>query len=601
MAIKDNEKLISIYDEIKKKYNNILNSAKLNENEKINEISTLLKKENTQEYIILGYLKMMENKYQKEEFIKSLKNYECCISEQHFNLNFNKYFTKISSFKKIKSFLEDINNYRLILNFEDKILFLNNIFNLNPIKFIPKLPILYKINPELYLDTLYYLLIKQIKSKKEQYIEEVQTNKDYLDMYNKFSKLKENIESNSEKKKTHYDIIIKYLPLLYNNFSTYIDNYSIFISNVYKNFCIKFNNENVISNDINLFTDFIFFLINYNFEETTKGFIEIWNDSFVEKTYLELKEIVKNYSNKKYSYELENDTIIIKDINFNQTKKIKINNINNYSIEYLLTDFNLFQGSINEFILDKYLKINKYNENLFIRLSWKNFSIYLLKILSSNVINIVAKKICEKQYYNFFNESDLLNIINNIRYFLFDSDFSGYTKGRVLFIYLRTTIYYKNVDNNLNKLFNLANYVIVSIHEIVGHLNIRIQNYLGQKEYLSPKPEKGSDYANSRNKESGEYIEEQLFDRILESLTIKEILFILDIKNYNFNEFKNNFLKCNNEDIEVSNELNEILKIYGIDISKINTRSKKKYRLLKINNNILEVPSRHPLNYDFDD
>ena len=38
MAIKDNEKLISIYDEIKKRYNNILNSEKLNENEKINEI-----------------------------------------------------------------------------------------------------------------------------------------------------------------------------------------------------------------------------------------------------------------------------------------------------------------------------------------------------------------------------------------------------------------------------------------------------------------------------------------------------------------------------------------------------------------------------------
>ena len=78
------------------------------------------------------------------------------------------------------------------------------------------------------------------------------------------------------------------------------------------------------------------------------------------------------------------------------------------------------------------------------------------------------------------------------------------------------------------------------------------------------------------------------------------MLYILDLKNYNcdFEIFKKKFMRCNDEKIDISNELNIILNLYEINISKININDSNKYRLLRnINNNTMLVPSRHPLNY----
>ena len=94
-----------------------------------------------------------------------LSYYQCCIQEETFNSNFGNYFKKISAFQKFINLFKNLNKLFIIEDIEEKIFYFNDNFIFNPIKYIPKLPILYKINEELYLETLYNLLIKEIKKK----------------------------------------------------------------------------------------------------------------------------------------------------------------------------------------------------------------------------------------------------------------------------------------------------------------------------------------------------------------------------------------------------------------------------------------------------
>ena len=340
--------------------------------------------------------------------------------------------------------------------------------------------------------------------------------------------------------------------------------------------------------------------MNFNFEKNQKYYIEIWNESLIEKTNIQIQKELKELSNNILKYQLEGNTIIVNNIKLKKKRQIKFDNVNNYCMKLIIQNFDLINENPSKFMLNKYLKINKYPQNIFIKLSWNNYVSYLSKIMTSKVINSIASKIYDKENYNIFNEKDIRYILENSRYFIFDSDFTGYTKGRLLLVYIKGILYYDNFNENLNKLFNLTVNIIINIHEINGNLNLRIQNFLYKKKYTSPKTLKGTQYAQNRNKESGEYIEEQLFGRVLEILTIKEMLYILDLKNYNcdFEIFKKKFMRCNDEKIDISNELNIILNLYEINISKININDSNKYRLLRnINNNTMLVPSRHPLNY----
>ena len=56
--------------------------------------------------------------------------------------------------------------------------------------------------------------------------------------------------------------------------------------------------------------------------------------------------------------------------------------------------------------------------------------------------------------------------------------------------------------------------------------------------------------ARSRGKESGEYLHVKLFGKLLKKLTINELCFIFNIKNYSEENYKNftiNFSNYNNE------------------------------------------------------
>ena len=73
---------------------------------------------------------------------------------------------------------------------------------------------------------------------------------------------------------------------------------------------------------------------------------------------------------------------------------------------------------------------------------------------------------------------------------------------------------------------------ITKEHEILGHINIRLQKYVLKREVNSSVVDSGTS-SNEENKihESGEYIEKLLYGRTITEMSYNEILFILDRNN----------------------------------------------------------------------
>jgi len=248
-------------------------------------------------------------------------------------------------------------------------------------------------------------------------------------------------------------------------------------------------------------------------------------------------------------------------------------------------------------------------EKLYIRKIWNHWEQFLIKLFSSNVVNSLFIKIFEntiegkklKPHY-FINEDEIKLIINNIRYYIFKSNFHGITMGKNLSIYINGDPYFIQNNALLSKIAFLSNNVQSNLHEIIGHLNIRFQYYLSKdKRYTSPKPPKPSKEAKSRKgKESGEFIEQLLFGLPNGSLELVQMLYILDIKNYDkdIDTFRKDFLEYEDrEDYDISPEFKDFLSKLDIKSSQINFKSKnplffiQRHKYENTNNNY----SRHPL------
>jgi len=117
-------------------------------------------------------------------------------------------------------------------------------------------------------------------------------------------------------------------------------------------------------------------------------------------------------------------------------------------------------------------------EKLYIRKIWNHWEQFLIKLFSSNVVNSLFIKIFEntiegkklKPHY-FINEDEIKLIINNIRYYIFKSNFHGITMGKNLSIYINGDPYFIQNNALLSKIAFLSNNVQSNLHEIIGHLN----------------------------------------------------------------------------------------------------------------------------------
>ena len=119
-------------------------------------------------------------------------------------------------------------------------------------------------------------------------------------------------------------------------------------------------------------------------------------------------------------------------------------------------------------------------------------------------------------YYHFLNEKDLKKLLKRSRFFGFQTSFIGLAEPLFFIDY----IFYRGINKSdledLSQLFDIFIYQITQEHEMLGHMDIRIQNYFSKNKISSPNV---LYYDNNDRKmskeESDEFIELLLYDRYI--------------------------------------------------------------------------------------
>ena len=371
-----------------------------------------------------------------------------------------------------------------------------------------------------------------------------------------------------------------------------------------------------------IFEYFMLFITNFNFEKLTQIICDVWKYSFQDyENDIKLK-LIEKYKKKNPPMLLTFENNALK-IESQKLKTIEIKNYEHYEIKNLLND--IYRNmQFNEYQSIDLIKIPKINEHLYIKNIEEKWILFNNIIFNSTTIKSLYQNLFEKQNILLLDETELSIILKNIIFYTFKTDFVGITSRTTMKIYEYNN-YYKSIeflnDDNINevifKLITLAFTQISNFHEILGHLNIGYQIYSCEdeekkKKYESPEINKelSSDYAKKRgNKESGENIEILLFGRVITYLTLKEVLFILDQNNYiknDYKKFREKFMKCNSNDIYLSEEFKHILiNIFGINPDNIIKCKNNKYEIddpIKKSYDIsmFTIKGKHPIDYNID-
>ena len=302
-----------------------------------------------------------------------------------------------------------------------------------------------------------------------------------------------------------------------------------------------------------------------------------------------------------------NDGLEVKINSFNPSL-FTIENVNIYSITRLTSCLVNYSNKLDIFELNKCLIIDNYNKEIFIKKNGNKFSDYVCDILCSPTLKSAFSKTFNFEPIILKNREYVLKILNEIRFFSFPTKFTAETKKRLLLIYIQTYIRNNEVEDiNIKKLIYLAIFLVSCFHEIAGHLSLRVYNYIFNNDKKgSPKPKYPSSYATKRQKESGESIEENLFGNYQFKMSIKQIFYILDVKNYlyeNSDIFMSGFTNLKDKTLIFSERLNNILKLFEISIDEVILNSEEVYTINKSRyNEEIQCPPHHSISrIDSDD
>lgn len=595
----ENEQLVNELSEshvLEIQYKFQIMSTTVDADAKIKLYKDIIKLDNTREENILEYLKFLQdisesNQRYKNLFISELEKYDVCISDNNYNKYFFKFPKRKNAISKILDFIEMIKNGHDLDNSSDrsaKLKFLESFELLiekeKKIDFIPNKKLTWE-KKEIYLYTLYMSLINTMANFIDFYwddklqIQDVSKLKEYNDYE---TQLKEEKDS---KKKEKIKKIMKTIVFIEGNFfKKYLKNYRYFLENLDNNFKIRFGNfELKKKNDQLLFEDYIQFISCYLFDGGENDLIIYWKETFVsltkkekEELFIKLLELNPNIKNK---ISFINDGKTLKKID-SSDETIEINDLDKYCFFLITKSFinDIKDNNDKEWYLEKYLKPIYYENNLFVYKNdiWKNI---LINVLKSKAYADVCYTFFNKKIVNFFSVKAIISdILNEIRFFSYNTQFNGVTNNYNYRIYING-IYNYNKNISVSLVIYYGFLIVIGIHEIGGHLNMMYQNFfILDGNFDSPRicdNEKiyYSEYGLSRQKESGETLEIRLFGRKVNELTINEALYILNIKNYkqNLKSFLYNFKKCNlmkRSDL-IDNSLEQILIGLSIDIKSI--------------------------------
>ena len=494
-------------------------------------------------------------------------------------------------------------------------------------------------NDELYIFTLYKKFVTLMIKRMEHYEDNIDYNEmkstkiiecdQFIKKLEDELKAKEHseifiikthklIEEEKQKKKIYALIEGNFFKIYLKKFYSYL--YVIQDAYLKKLSTIKFTEED----DKHIFEYFMFFISNYNFENITSAIRDVWKYSFINFDIDKKYKIIEQFKQKDscVDIQIENDNKLI--IKSNNIEKIEINNFDDYLLENLLNDIFNYE-KFNEVKCIKYVKITKLYNHLYIKQIFDEWIIFNLTIFNSRTIKSLYDTLFKEQNSSLLEPDELNIVLNNVMFYVFDTDFAGLTNREIMKVYEYGNyenlfnIYNKdNTNEDILKVIFLALNLLLNFHEILGHFNIGYQKYsFGEEKaenYHSPKIDKNlsSDYTKKRDdKESGENIEIKIFGKIISDITVKEALFILNLSNYNkynYKSFKNEFMKCNEEEIYIDETfwdyLYNSLKINPNNLLNCeNKRFSFNDLIKKTINNIerFKMKSKHPIGYEMDD
>ena len=586
--IEAKEKIKNCKDQIESLVCNITKETDKNKKKSLYE--KLLELDNVNEDYSFSYLKFLF-KERKEDFKENLLKLEVAISDE--NLKFFGITERKNSKTKIIEYIEFLRNTE-ISSVEGRRKFFYEFYKLfykeKNILFESKKEITWN-NKELYLHNLYIFFIDS-------------TNKKIIDY----------TDSINEKMEDFLDSQF---------YGEYLKNLVQFLNKINKNFSLRFKNfELEKDEDKLLFEEYIQFLGSYDFSTDLLNITHIWNETFVPLTQKQKIKLVSqinefnSISYNKISYDSLSSEIRIQDEE--SESEIIIKDEDNYAfyplVKSLAEDINDLEI---EWSRNKFLKPGINNKNNLLVCKTKNiWGKLLIKILNSKTYTEARNNLYDSTQINFFSLEDLITkIIDDISFISYKTFFFGYTCKNTLKIYEKG-LFNKQINKKSIALLKFYSFIIITnIHEIGGNINDRLQYYYNSKDFQkSPDISKNNNkYKFSKNgksigRESGEYIEILLFGKILNHLTVKESLYVLNIENYsqNLENFRNNFQKCEDitmEELLSNNSLKELLNNLDINPEDITEQDNNKYGGMdsikkdEDNDNCLVAEMKHPYSF----
>ena len=365
----------------------------------------------------------------------------------------------------------------------------------------------------------------------------------------------------------------------------------------------------------NIFNMFIIILICIPQREIITDYnLNLIDNEDIEVTETKLKDLGFQYNKSDKTYK-KNNSITIK------KNEINLYNLKNLNLYLNTSEKNIFQ--IYELYKFEYLK--KYYNDIFDENKVRNF---ISKILVSNVF---------KEAFSFFYGNDIkypfIDENNNMN----EQKAKIFLDNHLIFIPLKN-----ETINAFTEKFSMETYIVLNYQFIFSTLNASENNLINDKILINKALTNGAivaindheinhNYHNyyycSKNgnesvitpikmeineRERGNNMEKILFGRVLNNLTLRQALYILNEKNYekSLNQFRKGFLELKEELCKCEGIFNEYSKIqfnikelsdYMIINFKFN-KTKFGYATIKLKNDVLGFPNfDENLSGDFDE
>ena len=592
----------------------------------LNQIEEIIQKDNTEPKFILTKLHVLKKLKKEKEYLNLIKEYKYLLGKDTIKENVQSNEDIPSASKLFYDFLEKIGDFSEKMHSFQKSIFHNKLFSMVPEMNDIKGFLDYESNKEYAIFVLVQKMrngiyknidkiivenedenipfVKYLKALREQAktykkvgefikgkIMEKPTDEEFK-IYDMINKEKENCDP--DKLIEEYEQGINFqLKINSDEYSNYFKHLKLFLDSVKDNFMVRFKDiDNLENKEFELLKDFCFFIERYDFKDYdgVSFYVDKWDNTFNQtKEYIET--VLKDNSiNDINNYRLDDNNLILESYNAKlKTKRIyEIKSIDKYSIDCVMEyfspkikrrnkeigkkEYSEMYTLIDEYEIEHLLKFDC-SENIYINKIWNIIESHLLKIFKSKTIKSVFKKFCEKlginNYYDFLNDDELKNLFKRSKIMPFRIDAFG-TTDPIFFVYY---IYLKGINKKIpkecSKLLDICFYQITQEHELLGHLDIRIQNYFSKNEITSPFLTYIDNFGAKI--ESGNYFEWLLYGKVQSFLSLDEILFLLDEENYNveYDIFSKNFQQIQNITFyKISPSLSKFLEKLNISIDK---------------------------------